>query len=272
MPEINTRAIFFIVAIFILGIAIVITHFANVEQQKINDEILAEQKAMQNNQSTVTIINPITPQPTGTPFIMYSPQPIPVENLLEINQSYHYHDTDAAGKVNLNVSAVMYGFKEITDFTYYDRDWGLEFNETAPLGQEYFLAFFHLESEQMPDGKAVSFPLPPQSNFALEVDNQLYQPVQLPYLSSQIRALDNTWDYHHVEEIQPYGYSVESIPDNVTGVPVLTEVEDTWLMAGQSNAEDGYIIFQIPTNYNPRSLKFIGNFWSFGQVAWVEPQ
>lgn len=272
MPEINTRAIFFIGMIIIIGIAVVITHLANIEQQKINDEQIAEQKELQDKQSSITIINPVTPVPTGTPFIMYSPQPIPVENILELNQTYNYHSTGAEGKLNLNVSAVMYGFKEITTFKYYDRDWGQDFEESAPDGQEYFLAFFHIESEQMPDGKAPSFPLPPQSNFALESDNQLYQPVQLPYLSSQIRALDNTWDYHHVEEIKPYGYSEELVPDNVTQIPVLQNVEDSWLMPGTSNAEDGYIIFQIPKNYNPRSLKFVGNFWSFGQVSWVLPQ
>lgn len=238
------------------------------KQMEIEAQHLAEQKVQEDAAIKLRIIESM-PQPTGTPYQIYVPNPVKFDNSLQLKEWYNWKDTNASGYKQLNVSATFYQYKEIKSIDYYDYSWGKFFNESAPEGYEWFLAYFNIYSDNDNTiGNNTVMYLPQQKQFALTIGDTMYYPIQFDYKHNQIKQLDNTWSLDRTITPIPYSFEKTFTVDNITGVRIPTYTELWWLQPGKSNAVDGYIIFQIPENYNPRMLRLVGDFWSFGSASW----
>jgi hypothetical protein len=46
-------------------------------------------------------------------------------------------------------------------------------------------------------------------------------------------------------------------------------LKDYYLKSGLSNSLDGYILYEIPKNAEPKDIIVTGKFYSFGQSSWL---
>jgi hypothetical protein len=268
--EINPKFTFFVCIILIviglIGFVEYNKNLAKIEQEK----ILEQQKLEAHNQElqNMVIVSTPEPEPTGTPYQMYVPNPYKLGSSLKLNEWYNFKEDNALGLKDMNISTTMYGYKTLKNFTYYDYNWGQVFNESAPDGYVYFLAYINTVMDNTITGDDTRMYLPQQNSYALFIGDTVYYPIVFDYIHNQILEMDNTYNLNHVERIKPYAYEYVNTKDNRTGIKVPTMLNKYTLYGGISNAEDGYIIFQIPENYNYRMIRVEGNFFSFGSMSW----
>ena len=259
----NPKFTFFLV----IGV-MVIALFGFVNFQKIqaeNKEIAYQEKLKQDKLLEDSFIQVVL-EPTAipTPYQLYAPKPIRIDNSLDIGQYFKWSSLNASGLKGIGVNTTMYGYKELNRFTYYDYQWGQDFFEVAPDGMEYFFAYIY--TEMIDDGATIY--LPQQYNYGLLINDEMYYPTLFNYEQNQIREMDEQFNKNHVERIKPYAYEYLYAQNNLTHVksPIMSPRE--YLRAGKSNAEDGYIIFTIPKEHNKRMLRLYGDFFSFGSASW----
>lgn len=267
--SLNPKFIFFLTLILVFAGFAIITHYEKVnadEAQKIIDAQNA--LALSNKNDSFAIITTPEPEPTGTPYLMYSPQPIRIDNSLDIGKFFNWKQDNVSGYQTMNISSTMYGYTEFSNFTYYDYNWGKSFDEFAPDGKEYFMVYIYTLMDDVNGGDDSRMWLPHQNQYGLLINDVMYYPIVFDYEHNQINKMDEVYNYQHVERIKPYGYEYVIAPDNETKVNTYQMMEKDWLIGGKSNAEDGYIIFQIPKDYNKKLLRLHANFFSFGSATW----
>lgn len=265
MTEFNPKFLFFVFLIIGFIGLMGYTHFQKVEAEKAQI-ILDEQNKLieQSKHDSMVVITTPEPEPTGTPYLMYSPPPVRVDNSMDIGKFFNWKAENVSGFKDINVSSTIYGYKEFKNFSYYDYNWGKVFNEYAPEGKEYFMVYIYTYMDET----GVTVYLPQQTNYGLLINDIMYYPIVFDYERNQIKEMDEIYNYNHVERIKPYAYEYIRANDEITGVekPIMSPLQ--YLRPGKSNAEDGYIIFEIPENYNKRMLRLHANFFSFGSASW----
>ena len=266
--EINQRALFFMICLIaIVGLFIGGLVYDKMKTDEYNKQVLEKIKAdndLKEKLKSAILVGDPKPTPNPTPYIIQSPAPIKINNRMMLGQYFNWKGNNVSGLKDINVSITVYGYKELQNFSYYDFNWGQDFKEYSPDGTEFFFAYVHIEQEET----GVTVYLPQQSNFALQIADTLYYPVMFPYEQNQIREMDNNKVMDNTTRIIPYAYEYIKVQDNVTHVerPDLSPL--IYLRPGKSNAQDGYIIFNIPIDYNKRMAYINGDFWSFGSASW----
>ena len=79
-----------------------------------------------------------------------------------------------------------------------------------------------------------------------------------------ITELQNVYDYTNSTRIGFYGGYLNLNPQ--TGDVQFDQ--DSWSMAGESNTESGFIIYEIPDAAQPQDLSVWGGFGTFGTAIW----
>jgi hypothetical protein len=267
MRELNPKFTFFVIIGILLIALFGFTHYqkVNAEQEQLRiDEINRQIESAKSN----VFIEVLEPIPTETPYQIYAPPSIRMDTAFNMNQFFNWKSENASGLKDMNVSTTMYGYKILKNFSYYDYNWGKNFNAYAPEGKTYFFAYVYTEMDTVLGGNDTRMYLPQQSNYGLLVDSEMFYPILFDYETNQIRQMDETWNLQHVERIKPYGYEFIYQADEITRINKPVMARKDWLKGGKSNAEDGYIVFEIPEKFNPRMIRLHGNFFSFGSASW----
>jgi hypothetical protein len=191
---------------------------------------------------------------------------------------------------NLKVSVNVYGYRIFPNYHYHDLDNTNSINHgyliQSPLDSQnefLFLTVSVLEDEIISE-KSNNMWLINQNAFAIQIDNRLYFPVQYQQ-QREIKELENTANLQTSEYIQAFGqtrtYNPNVINNKETdsngtllssefvGYGGIVSQQHYYLYKGVSNAEDGYILFEIPKNTDMTKIKILGNFFSFGSAQWV---
>jgi len=216
-----------------------------------------------------------TPEPTSEPTTAI-PTPVPTIDLTELMLStngYHMRDwlhwyrqdvqgINGEGKKDLSTWVTVYGYKVLPQYHYHSVSWGTLsfFLEKPDDGMDYLFVFINMYS----DGDDVRQHLFSRNSFTVGINGTTYYPTDIYNPNYQIKELDDTWDYAHKETVKPYGYNVyQDLRDGQ-----IYATEQQWLMGGRSNAEDGYVIFEIPKNTDPKDIQVMGSFANLGGNAW----
>ena len=265
--DFNKRALFFITVIVLIVCAFTFVQVGKINAQHEREQQIAEEQRLININKSI-LVPIIMPTEVEAPFILFSSQKNIIDTSLELGKAFNWKSNNASGRKQMNVSIIVWNYKTLDSFEYYDYHWGKIFTQSANSGMTYFLAFVHVEMDMGFTGGDTRMYLPQQDNFALQLSSSVYSPTVFNYEQNQIKQLENTWDYYHVQMIKPYAYEYGYQRGDNSTVPKLSLLKREWLIGGKSNCEDGYIVFEIPKEYNPRMIKILGSFWSFGEASW----
>jgi hypothetical protein len=204
-----------------------------------------------------------TPEPTPTPIPTEDPRVYMLRtNGRMMNQWHHWVRENVSGYQDMSTWVTVYGYKMLPFYHFHDSLWGSKtFRKQSPAaGMQYLFVFVNIYA----DGDDVRQWLFPARDYVVYINGTPYYPEDITRPEEWIQELSETWDYAHVDTVQPYGYKI--VQEGGTGI-LYVEAEET-LYGGRSNAEDGYILFQVPRGVSASDIRVYGNFANLGGFAW----
>lgn len=219
---------------------------------------------------TPTIPPTEIPTPTPTP----TPEPTPdytgcgwQDNCYKLRDWHTWFRVNVTGiniergSRDLTTHATVYAYKLFPSIHYHDPLWGSRayFKESPEAGYVYLFVFLNIFSDT--DVRQYGYKA---HKFRVFIRDQTYFPEEPVQPENRIRELDDLWDMAHVQSPVPWGY--KRVQDLGTGILKTEELE--YIYGGRSNAWDGYLIFEIPSNTNMEELKVGASFDNLGGNAW----
>lgn len=219
-----------------------------------------------------------TPIPTPTPEITPTPTPTPEptpdystcgyqDNCYKLRDWHHWWRENVTGintekgSRDLSTHATVYSYKLIPVIHYHDPLWGSRtyFKESPEHGYVFLFVFLNIYSDT--DARQYGYPA---NKFRVQIRDDMYFPLDPVQPENRIRELDDLWDYAHIQSPGPWGY--KRVQEAGSGIIKVETLE--YIFGGRSNAWDGYLIFEIPSNTNMEDLKVAASFDNLGGNVW----
>lgn len=217
--------------------------------------------AMATSTPTPTPLPP-TPEPTPTP----TPEPtLSQEQYMEKfgglyqGQWLSWKRENVSGLKDLSVHTTVYDFRMFGIVNWRSISWGQYFVEGAGEGKKFLFVMVNTYSDE---GSSRMWGIN-RSHYWVDINGQLYPPSDRLLPEIRLKEFDEIWNYNHVENVKPYGYlrTYDSL-----GREIVEELG--FLKSGESNAWDGYIVYEIPKDTKPEDIKVVAQFNSFIEPHW----
>jgi len=121
--------------------------------------------------------------------------------------------------------------------------------------------FINIFSEGPDDPRQFGYP---KHKFLVQIKDTVYYPEEDQKEENRIQELDDLWDYAHVQSPGAWGY--KRVQEAGTGI--VHAIQQEYILTGRSNAWDGYIVYQIPSDTNLDELKIAASFDNLGGNAY----
>jgi hypothetical protein len=210
----------------------------------------------------VTVL--VTPTPDGKTYFAGEYQ----TGLRRMGRLFSWYHENATGFKDMSGHVKIYDYRFFssihifnpTDYRYYQVD--------SSQDKKFLFVFVKIYLDNI-IGKADSLWLPNEYHYYVSAKNTLYNPIQFEK-RLRIRELEETWNDNGDFRIGYYGvfntYSREIQYASTAG-----EVAQPiyYVKGGESNAIDGYIVYEIPYDINENDINIIGDMYAFGQPSWT---
>ena len=215
--------------------------------------------------------------------------------VLNLKQPFQFHGNESIGTGTFDASMTVYRVKSFKNFTYHSYNTGRNYIAIAPDGFTYLFVFVRIWLDNSHGQKAQIW-IPDESHFIVSTNGQAYYPDTTdlnPTNYVQELILNNVMDMSNTVLTKPYGYTrvyvgaetIKSISDNPCGTYEVGNAtyyytcnyeEDGgyrtnktgMLYPGQSNAEDGYILFKVPDTWQSTDTRVLSAIYTFGTPQW----
>lgn len=248
--EINGRAFFFF--LLFVGAILFFTYPLMIPPTKI---------VYLNNTTVIDHYINVTITPTPDNGVYYATEE---ENgTRKLQRYYSYHRDNVSGFKDLDFHVTVYGFKMLDSYHYWnihDGNW----YETIPssLGSKFLFVYVQYYTDT-----DVRNWLPDEYRFMVNYKGTVYTPIQFNQ-EITIKELEYTYTKNNDGIIQYYGQYVRT---PMWGNDAGKQISEPYLISygGQSNAIDGYIVYEIPESAEPKDLSVLGSFFAFGNSEWL---
>ena len=269
MPDYDNKPINFHL-IVIIGIAFLIfiimfyPMFNNHSQKNI------ENKTNVSNISTITIYKEIyitvTPTPDGKIYFASEYE----SGIRKIKRPFSWYRADVTGLKDMSVHVVIYDYRIFDTYHWFNPQDYKYYEEKATKGNKFLFVFINIYMDDV-IGKDTRMWLPDANHFGVQIDNSLYMPIEFEK-QLRIKELEDVYNYNDDSRVNYYGgFRTYEKGNSDTAGEIYQNL--TYLKGGKSNAIDGYIVYEIPNNIQDEQLIVSGNFYEFGNSAWVlKPQ
>lgn len=185
----------------------------------------------------------------------------------KLGRYFNYHRDNATGYKDLDFYVTCYGYKILESYHF----WNLydnKYYEVIPKEPNHkFLFVFIQYYTDVVSGDDVRNWLPDEYRFTVAYNNTAYTPIAFNQ-EVRIQELENTYTKNDDSRIQYYGQWVrQPLWGEEAGKP--TSQPHLISYGGKSNAIDGYIVYEIPNEAEPKDLSVYGSFFSFGYAEWL---
>ncbi len=183
-----------------------------------------------------------------------------------IGRPFSWIREDVLGYQDMKVTTTVYDYIMLdklhwfnpSDYKYYEQ-------EPSREDMKFLFVLFNIYMDDKA-GEDTRMWLPKDNLMNVLIGNKIYSPLDYP---KQIRfkELENTYNMNDDSIIQAYGQFKTYEKGNPKTAGEISE-EHYYLRGGKSNAEDGYIMFEIPKDTKAEDIIFRANFYDFGYSAW----
>jgi hypothetical protein len=259
-PVINLQAVIFIGLILIC----VFFYIAPLFKQKevITPVIKNESIAIQIEYVTVLV----TPTPDGKLYFASEYE----SGIRKIQNPFTFRIDNASGLKDAVVKTVAYDFKRVKELTWFndaDNKW---YKINPYTGYDYLIVYYAMYLDNR-IGDNTQYNIPALHNFivtGIENRDVVFYPQDYPK-HLRYAELEYSYDYNNVEYAEHFGqhveYSKRTKDKHTAG---LASIEDTHINAGKSNAESGYLIYEIPKELKTDDIITGINFGNYGYGYW----
>jgi len=272
MAEFNYKGVFALVGIALLLIILVL-FVSSSGCITAGKQLYAE--------ATATPIPTPTPEPTPIPTVeIITPEPTPAA--IEIPQEYvdpyapgersvgqwfKFYRADVSGLKDLNAGIVVYRYRWLDRYTWWNAAQGNYFQQNPTSGNRYLAVWVHEElfgTNQSDDSRFWGFD---ESAFRVQIGNTLYSADRTHNPVNRIRQFDDLTDYYNVVTAPPFSYQILYTGSSPKTGGFIAE-RLGFIRMGRDNGFDGYILFEVPRGTMDRDVTVLGSFSSFGSASW----
>lgn len=259
-PIINLHAVIMISLILICAFFYIAPLFKHKEVDK--PVIKNESKVIEKVYVTIMI----PPTPDGKLYFASEFE----EGIRKIQNPFSFFADNASGYKRMLIRSFVYDYKRLPYMTWHNDIDQLDYRMHPHENCDFLVVYYAMYiDDRVADN--VRYYIPSINNYvvtSINGDKPIYIPMDVP---KQLKFIDleYSYDFNNVEIAQYFGQHTEYSrrgKDRQTGG--YTSVEDDVLRAGKSNAESGYIIYQIPKDLETKDIIAGINFASFGTSYW----
>lgn len=209
----------------------------------------------------VTIL--VTPIPDGN--IYYAGEYM--SGVRKLQRPFSFIRNNASGYQTMKFTERVYDYKIFNKVHWFNPIDYKYYTLYPSYGNDFLFIFVNIYLDDV-IGKDTRMNLPDKNTFLAQIGDRFYSPY---IFQEQIRfaELENTYNWNDDFRTKAYGqiplYSSDKKYASSAGE--YSKPLDT-LYGGKSNAEDGYIVYEIPSNINPEDIYIVSNLGSYGKPAW----
>lgn len=227
-----------------------------------------DSKINQTNQSNVTIVYKfieklVTPTPDG--HIYFASEYQNGTRLLQ--RPFSWIRYNASGTMDMKVTTIIYDYKMFNKLHAFNPDdW--KYDEILPETGKKFLFIFPYVFMDDIIGDDTRMWMFNRNFFAVYNGKDTFRPKVYPY-QIRFKELENTPTFNQEMHVQSFK-SIRMYDFNPDYFSTAGEYNDEiyYLRGGQSNAVDGYLIYEIDEKDNPEDLLVLAQFYAFGSAQW----
>lgn len=216
----------------------------------------------------IIITNTVYVTPTPDNGIYYASENM--EGVRKLGRYFVYDRKDVLGLKDLSAHVTVYGYKMLDSYHF----WNLADNtyvETIPTGEDYkdkkFLFIYVQFYTDMIEGDDVRPYLPDEQHFQVSYEGVMYSPIAFKK-ELRIKEFEETFTKDDSSRIRYYGqFTAQALQGKYAGKPI--SQQHFYSYGGNSNAEDGYIVYEIPKRAEAKDITVWSTFYSFGSSQWV---
>lgn len=258
IPIIIAIIIFFVILSGIPFALIKVTFFPNPINKTVNET---------NN--TVFIYRNITvtvsPTPDGKQYFAGEYQ----SGIRKMGRWFSWYRPNVLGKKDLSCHVKVYDYRMFEHIHVFDPS-DYKYYEVKPNqeGMKYLFIFVKIYVDDV-SGDDVRPWLQKEDHYYAQINGTLYTPIGWEK-RLRIKELEETFNDNDDFRIAYYGVFNTYSRDKRYASTAGEVAEDLYyVMGGESNAIDGYIVYYIPTETKEEDVLILGNMDSFGQPAWT---
>ena len=221
-----------------------------------------ESKVIQIEYITVLV----TPTPDGKLYYASEQE----EGIRKIQNPFSFYADNASGHKRMKVISTVYDYKIFDKLHWHNPSDNKDYEMLPQTGNKFLFVFYamYLDDRTADDTR---YYIPDSSKYVIQSiydNNHIYYPIDYPY-QLRILEMENSRDYTNTIEAQYFGttryYSKSSEYRKTAGE---TYTKNEVLRGGKSNAQSGYIVYEIPSILESNELIAGINFGSFGTSWW----
>ena len=184
----------------------------------------------------------------------------------KLNRPFSILRKDVSGFKDMKVSIRVYNYRMMDSYLWFNvHDYKYYKQFPSSIDKKFIFIWINIEMDDISADDTRLF-LPNRNLFAVQVNGDIYPPIDYP-LDLRIKELEYTNDYNDVVKTKAYGQNIIIVSQGSSAGLQYSEKVD-YLKGGRSNSEDGYIIYEIPRDAEPKDILVLGQFYSFGSSQW----
>jgi hypothetical protein len=230
----------------------------------------------QNNSINVTPVNntiiiyrnvtvTVTPTPDGKTYFAGEYE----NGIRKLGRPFSWLQKNAEGLTSMSGHVKIYDTRYFDSLHIFDPT-TYTYNEIKPSNDnnQYCFIFVKIYIDNVIGNGAPDLWLPNEQHFFLQSKDKVYYPIEWTKWL-RIKELENTWNDNNDHRIEYYGvynsYSRDLKYKSSAGV----YAQDIyWVIGGESNSIDGYIVYEIPKGSEPDENYVLAELYSFGIPTW----
>jgi len=186
-----------------------------------------------------------------------------------VGQWYNWYRSDVQGLKDMQIGVVAYRYKFMDKYTWWSPSTGNYFTAIPAPGMRYCVVWVHEEMIGVNITNDPSFWAFDDHAFAIQVKDKIYKSqineTYNPVVT--IKELNQYTDYYQTVTAPPFGYYIRYTGHNPETGGFAAEKIGV-LRMGKGNAHDGFILYEIPKDSQPKDIMFVGEFGTFGSAQW----
>ena len=225
-------------------------------------------------------INITTPTPTPTAIIKYiyvTPTPDNgiyyageyVSGTRKLARPYSWIKYNATGYKTLHGTIYVYDYKKFKKVHWYNPADNQYYPMSAAVGKEFLIVFYQVYSDNEYLGDSYALPMIERKTMVVQIGNNLMSYYDYP-LWRRIKELEDTYNHNDDLRVKAFGqmpmYS-RSLEYKSTAGMYSKEIDTIY--GGRSNAEDGYLFYEIPEGVAPEDITVRIGMGPWGSPGWV---
>lgn len=168
---------------------------------------------------------------------------------------------------DLMITSLVYNYIILEDYSWFNPADYFYYREQPQEGYKYIFVCFvmWMDNDVYDDTR---FWLPKEHMINLQYRDTVYSSVWFPK-QLRIKELETVPNYNNDAYIKAYGqYRAYNPEESAVKTAGEISIDEYYLRGGKSNAQDGYLLFEIPKEARAEDLIFHVSFYELGYSGW----